>query len=165
MHLALTHVPVLLSLVGLIMLFISFLLKNAVLVKTSYILLFLAGLIALPVYFSGEGAEEAVEKLPGASEAIIERHEEVAKWSMISIAVAGLLALFAYFMSKQLMVARLLKGTVLAFALLSGGLMMLTAHLGGQIRHSEIRGPLSVQTESVNNEAATTDKPNEEDHD
>jgi uncharacterized membrane protein len=97
MHLALTHVPIILSLVGLIMLVVAFFIKNATITKTSYILILIAGIAALPVFFTGEGTEEAIENLPGVSEAVIERHEEVAKLAMISFAAAGLLALTALF--------------------------------------------------------------------
>ena len=60
MHLALTHVPVILSFVGLVMLVAALILKNTTLTKTSYIILIIAGVAALPVFFSGEGTEEAV---------------------------------------------------------------------------------------------------------
>ena len=75
-HLALTHVPVILSLTGLVMLLLSLYLKNTILIRVSYIFILVAGLMVLPVYFTGEGAEESVEKLPGVSEAVIEKHEE-----------------------------------------------------------------------------------------
>lgn len=145
LHLALTHVPVILSFVGLIMLIVSFFIKNATLTKTSYIILLIAGIAAIPVYFSGEGTEEAVENLPGVSETIIERHEEVAKFAMIAIAVAGLVALAALFSSKWQASASVLRIVVMVLAVISGGLMTQTAHLGGQIRHSEIRNGVAVQ--------------------
>ena len=65
MHLALTHVPVVLSLVGLVMLAVAFFIKNPTIIKTSYIVLVMAGLSAIPVFLTGEGAEEAIENLPG----------------------------------------------------------------------------------------------------
>jgi uncharacterized membrane protein len=139
MHLALTHVPVVLSLVGLIMLTVSFFIKNPTLTKTSYILILFAGIAAIPVFFTGEGTEEAIENLPGVSEAIIEKHEDVAKLAMISIAVAGLAALAAILSFRWQIVTRVFKVVVLLLAIASGGLMAQTAHLGGQIRHTEIR--------------------------
>ena len=145
MHLALTHAPVILSLVGLIMLIVAFFIKNTTLTKTSYILLLLAGVAALPVFFSGEGTEEAIENLPGVSDAIIERHEEVANLAMISIAAAGLLALAGLFTFKWQPAARLFKAVVLILAFAAGGLMVQTAHLGGQIRHTEIRKGVAFQ--------------------
>jgi uncharacterized membrane protein len=145
MHLALTHVPVILSFVGLIMLVVAFFIKNPTLTKTSYIILLVAGVTALPVYFTGEGTEEAIENLPGVSEAIIERHEEVAKLAMISIIAGGLLALIALFSFKWQVASRLFKMVVLLLAITSGGLMAQTAHLGGQIRHTEIRPGFAMQ--------------------
>ena len=146
MHLALTHVPVILSFVGLVMLVAALILKNTTLTKTSYIILIIAGVAALPVFFSGEGTEEAVEHAPGVSGAIIERHEEIAKLAMISIATAGISALIALFSFRWFLVARAFKVLVLLLAITSGGLMAQTAHLGGQIRHTEIRNGIAAQS-------------------
>jgi len=148
MHLALTHVPVILSLVGLIMLIVAFFIKNSTITKTSYILILTAGITALPVFFTGEGTEEAIENLPGVSESVIGRHEEVAKLAMISIAAAGLVALAALFSFRWQIAARLFKVVVVLLAITSGGLMAQTAHLGGQIRHTEIRSVVAKQNNS-----------------
>lgn len=145
LHLALTHVPVILSLVGLIMLAAAFFTKQPAVSKTAYIIIFIAGVAALPVFFSGEATEEAIENLPGVSESIISRHEEVAKLAMISIAVAGVAALAALFSFRWHSVARVMKVVVLLLAIGSGGLMAQTAHLGGQIRHTEIRSGVALQ--------------------
>ena len=144
-HLALTHVPVILSLAGFAMLAVAIIIKNTTITSTSYILILISGLTAIPVFLSGEGAEEAVENLPGVSESIIEKHEEVAKLVLISIAASGVLALAALFSSKWQAISRLFKIMVLLFSVISGALMIQTAHLGGQIRHSEIRSG-AVQT-------------------
>ena len=154
LHLALTHVPVILSLIGLALLITAFLMKNIVLIRTSYIIILLAGIAAIPVFFTGEGTEEAVENLAGVSEDIIHRHEGVAKFAMISIAVAGCMALIALFFNKLSVVSRISRVLVLLTALISGGLMIQTAHLGGQIRHSEIRNGVALQNgnESGDNE-------------
>ena len=145
LHLALTHVPVILSLVGLVMLIVAFVIKNTTLTRTSYIVLLVAGVAAIPVFLTGEGTEEAVENLPGVSDAVIERHEGVAKLAMISIAAAGLLALAGLFSFKRQVVSRVFKIGVLILAISSGGLMVQTAQLGGQIRHTEIRNGVAVQ--------------------
>jgi uncharacterized membrane protein len=150
MHLALTHVPVVLSLLGLIMLVVASLIKNPTVTKTSYIVILIAGIAAIPVFFTGEGTEEAIENLPGVSGAVIERHEEVANLAMISIAAAGLLALAALFAFKWQIAARVFKVVVLLLAITSGGLMAQTAHLGGQIRHTEIRSGVAVQNSNEN---------------
>jgi len=150
MHLALTHAPVILSLVGLIMLAVAFFVKNSTLTKTSYVVILIAGIAATPVFLTGEGTEEAIENLPGVSEAVIEKHEEVAKLAMISIAVAGLLALVALSSFKWQIASRVLKVAVLIMAVSSGGLMIQTAHMGGQIRHTEIRSDVAMQNDNEN---------------
>ena len=63
-HLALTHVPVILSFVGLVILVISFFKKNETTTRIAFYILLAAGLFAIPVYATGEGTEEVVEKLP-----------------------------------------------------------------------------------------------------
>ena len=163
MHLALTHVPVILSLVGLVILIVAILKRNRTLTKTSYIIILIAGVAALPVFFSGEGAEEAVEHLPGISEAIIERHEEVAKLAMIAIAATGALSLAALFFLRWVVASHILKATVLLLAVTSGGLMAQTAHLGGQIRHSEIRSTVVAQDTNEVAEEDETGKNNQQD--
>ena len=145
MHLALTHVPVILSLVGLIMLVAAFFIKNSIITKTSYIVILVAGIAALPVFFTGEGTEEAIENLPGVSESVIGRHEQVATLAMIFIAAAGLMALAALFSFRWQIAARVFKVVVAVLAITSGGLMAQTAHLGGQIRHTEIRNSVALQ--------------------
>jgi uncharacterized membrane protein len=151
LHLALTHVPVILSLAGLTMLIVAFFIKRPPLTKTSYILLLVAGIAALPVYLTGEGTEEAIENLPGVSAAVIERHEEVAKLAMISIVAAGLSALAALFTFRWQTAARVFNSVVLLLAITSGGLMFQTAHLGGQIRHTEIRNGVALQNSNEAN--------------
>jgi uncharacterized membrane protein len=165
LHLALTHVPVILSLAGLIMLAVAFFIKNSTLTKTSYILLFIAGLVALPVFFTGEGTEEAVEKLQGVSGTVIERHEDVAKLAMIMIAAAALTALAALLSFRWQTASRIFKVAVLLLAITSGGFMAQTAHLGGQIRHTEIRPAVDLQNDPANTDEQKGGQQQENDHD
>ena len=165
LHLALTHVPVLLSITGLIMLIISFLIKSRTLTKTSYIIIIVAGIAAIPVYLTGEETEEVVENLPGVSEAIISKHEQVANLAMTSIMVAALMALIAFFSFNWLRIARLAKIVVLVFAIATAGLMAQTAHLGGQIRHSEIRNGVIIQQGEQNNDKTSIDNKGEQSSD
>lgn len=166
MHLALTHVPVILSLVGLIMIAVAFFIKNPTLTKTSYVLILIAGIAAIPVFFTGEGTEEAIEKLPGVSETVIGRHEAAAKLAMISITVAGLAALAGLFAFRWQKATRLFHVVVLLLAVASGGLMAQTAHLGGQVRHTEIRSAALQQTnENGGENESNSSKENEKDDD
>lgn len=165
LHLALTHVPVILSITGLLMLIVSFIIRNTTLTKTSYFIIMIAGIAAVPVYLTGEETEEAVEHLPGVSESIISKHEEIAKWAMISVVAAGAAALFAFFSFKWMAIAKVSKVLVLILSLTTGGLMAQTAHLGGQIRHSEIRSGATVQDGNENAATQDTREKNSEDDD
>lgn len=137
-HLALTHVPVILSFTGLVILIIAFIRKNDSLAKTSLYLLLIAGIFAVPVYLSGEGSEEIVEHLPGVSENIIEEHEEFASIGLAITAACGLISLIGLIMYKMQRFTRIIRMTVFLLALGSAAAMAQTAHLGGQIRHTEL---------------------------
>jgi uncharacterized membrane protein len=152
LHLALTHLPVVLSLVGMIALSISFIKKNLSLRKTALYILVIAGIAALPVFFTGEGAEEVVEKMPGVSESIIEQHDAVAKCGLFAILAAAVLALVSL---PEFIALKARKGiaiTALIVSFISTGLMVQTAHLGGQIRHTEIRNGAAAPAESADND-------------
>jgi hypothetical protein len=46
-------------------------------------------LLALPVYFIGEPAEEVVEHLPGVAKSLIEKHENAALFALLMAGGAG----------------------------------------------------------------------------
>lgn len=87
LHLAMTHVPVVLSIAGFGLLAFALFRKETLLVSAAYWMLIIAAAAALPVYLTGEGTAETLEKLPGTSEKIIESHEEVAESAFIAIEV------------------------------------------------------------------------------
>jgi hypothetical protein len=114
--------------------------------------LLIAGLTALPVFLTGEGAEETVENMPGISESLIEEHESMAKYGLFAILAAAVLALISL---PNFIAEKFKKGIVVAVLIVSfvsTGLMIQTAHLGGQIRHSEIRTGITQQGDNAENE-------------
>ncbi|MBS1744451.1 MAG: hypothetical protein JST81_15590 [Bacteroidetes bacterium] len=143
MHLALTHVPVLLSMVGLVMLSIAFIRKNNSNSMAALIIIVIAAIAAIPVFLTGEGAEEAVEHLPGVAENLIETHEKWAKAAMVSISIAGLVALAALLLSRYEK-ARMFKPVLIIIGCVTSGILVQTAHFGGQIRHTEITNSQQV---------------------
>jgi uncharacterized membrane protein len=149
-HLALNHVPLFFSIAGGLILLYGFIKKQEQIKFLSLYFMIIASLFTIPVYLTGEGTEEAVEKLPGVSDGLIESHEEMAKIGLIIIVIAGIVALVTLIIKKKssLLKPALMICGVLAFA--SFGVMAQTAHLGGQIRHSEIRNGAAVSTENDN---------------
>ena len=140
-HLALNHVPVIGILLVVLLLGAGVVRRNSVLERTSYWLLAGLALIAVVVYFTGEPAEELVEGLPGYSEALIEHHEEVALIATVGMVILGLAAVVGLVRARRQPDAP--SGSyskiMLLLSLVVGGVMIWTANLGGQIRHTEIR--------------------------
>ncbi len=135
-HLILNHVPVLGTVFGLLILTYGLNRKSEEVLKVGLIVFVGAALVTIPVYLTGEPAEEIVEHLAGVSENIIEQHEDWALYALVLMEITGVLALLNLFafrrsFSKMLLTAALLS-SIIAF-----GLIFWTANLGGKIRHTE----------------------------
>ena len=101
---------------------------------------FLAGLLAVPVYLSGNAAEENVEDLPGVSHDVLEEHEDAGLFGLIAGIAAGLLGAVGLVLSRGTRtVARWVGISTLVIALWASAVFVRVAYLGGMIRHSEIR--------------------------
>lgn len=139
LHLLLNHVPVIGTVLIAVLLAWALLRDSSELGKISLGLLGLLAAVAVVVYLTGEPAEELVEELPGISEPIMERHEEIALVATIVMGVVGALALGALAAFRRRPLPRGLTGLALIATLGTAAVMGYTANLGGQIRHSEIR--------------------------
>lgn len=158
LHLILNHMPVLGTAFGLLLLVAGLMRKSEDLKKASLATFVLSALVAVPVFLTGEPASDVVERLPGVSESLIEAHEMAAKLSLMIIEVLGMGAL------ATLLIQRWRPNStqwslpgVLVLSLLAGASLLHTANLGGQIRHSEIRGIATVAAGSANQPTATPD--------
>lgn len=138
-HLILNHIPLLMMPVVLVFLFFARQSGEKSTHRFGYLMLFAVAAMALPVYLTGEPAEEVVEHLPGVAESFIESHEDAAKISLILTLLAGLSGLVAWwpvtFLSEK--IREVAVWTLSVVAILSLGY---TANLGGKVRHSELRG-------------------------
>lgn len=140
-HLARNHLPVFGALFATGILVVAGLTRQASARNLGLGLLVFAAVSALPVYWSGEGTEEIVEDRPGISESLIEDHEKAAERALAVTLVAGLVgaaALLAVRLRRQ-RAAKTLFAAALLSSLATTGLLGQVAHLGGQIRHDEIR--------------------------
>jgi len=139
-HLLLNHVPIFALILGLLLIVANVVFKSKALTMLSLVLFVGAALFTLPVYFTGEGAEEAVENLPLVTESLIEAHEHAAKTAIILVELTGLLALIGGILAVRTkhipafgVVAIIISALVSTLSIVNTGM------LGGQIRHSEIR--------------------------
>lgn len=139
-HLIINHIPVI-GIGLLILLFIvAMVRKNKGLITVALAFIILISLATIPVYLTGEPAEEVVEDMPGISKELIEEHEEQAEIAFILVEVAGGLALITLIARRysDKLGHRLVILTLLVL-IVSGGLIGWTANLGGKIHHEEIR--------------------------
>ena len=139
-HLLVNHLPIVGSFIGfLLILYSSLIQKDTSNLKAGLVILTLSCLSILPVYFSGEGAEEIVEHLEGVSHDKIEEHEEIAELGLYASLFVGMLGLMTYISIRRGgNKAKLLTSATLFGAALLSVLFVLIGHTGGEIRHQEI---------------------------
>lgn len=160
LHLMLNHIPVIGIMFGFLILAWGFLRKAEEVKTVGLIVLTFTAFVALPVYLTGEPAEETVEGLAGVSEQIIELHEDSALVSLVLAMATGGLA-FAGLLLKRFAsvnIARVSMFAVLFLSFVTGAFMARTANLGGEIRHTEIR-----QTGQNTNPAAENEQKKDDD--
>jgi uncharacterized membrane protein len=141
LHLLLNHFPIIGTIVGLGLFLISLFGKNDDLKRAGLIVLAVMALLSLPTFFSGIGAEGAIQQLPGVSEPLIDRHEGAAILALFFMEITGALALIGLWQSHKF--SRPAPWNVVAVLLLSlitMGLMARVGTTGGDVRHPEIWG-------------------------
>ena len=151
-HLLVNHAPVLGSLFALALLVASFLWAPDVLRRTAFVVLVGAALAAIAAYFSGEPAQHAIRGFPGVVRSLMHDHEEMGEASFIAASVVGVLAigLLVVWRNRVIPVGATL--LVLLGNVIVSGMMVYTALLGGQIRHTEVR-PGATPDDAVKIEA------------
>lgn len=139
-HLVLNHLPILGSFLGLfLVLFLYVRDSRHWETITLWWFVFMA-LLAIPVYFTGEPAEELVEGMTGVSHDAIEVHEEWAFWAFTVQVITGVFALgFLVYRRIQASTVHWVRHTFLGLVLGTVALMGYTATLGGHIHHPETR--------------------------
>ena len=160
LHLMLTHVPIVGMIIGTIMLLYGLISKSRSVQGFSLILLVAMALVTIPVFLTGEPAEETVENIAGIPESVIEEHEEAAELAIWFMMAAGALSLVSLVTMKlNVPVSSMSIRLSLAACLLATGAMARTGYLGGQIRHSEIRsgGIANAQTQPAGDQGEEDD--------
>jgi uncharacterized membrane protein len=146
-HLALNHVPIILSITGGLIFAYALITKNSGIQKTGLILLIISAITMIPVYLTGDSTEDIVENLPLISESSIKTHEESAELTMIIMMITGSLAIVTLIaIIKRFSFSRVLSIFTVALATFSFVASANTAHLGGLIRHQEIKSFLNSKS-------------------
>lgn len=166
LHLLLNHFPIIGTLIGTGIMAYGYFAQSDATKKAALWTWVTMALLAIPVFLTGEPAEESVEGLAGVSEALIEAHEEAAEVALWVMEALGLFSLFALFFNfKNGYNGKTVTALLFALSLVTFGLMARTGYLGGQIRHTEIRSGAAAQTPAGNGGEQGGEKGGEKDDD
>jgi uncharacterized membrane protein len=138
-HLMINHFPVIGMIFAVLLLVYALMKKSEELTKAALGAFVLIALITIPVYLTGEAAEDTVKKLPEVTETLIGRHEEAASVTLVFMMITGVVSLAGSLLFRSRPLPRWFLIVVLALAFVTTAVVGLTANLGGQIRHTEIR--------------------------
>ena len=162
-HLAMNHFPVIGAIFAMVILAWGIFRGNEEIKDLGFAAMVLTALLAIPVFLTGEPAEETIEGLPGVLESVIEQHEDFAKFALAAAIFGGVAAfgtlIYGRLRSPHSVAGRSLAVVTLALSIATVGAMSWTAKLGGVIRHTEIRaaGPGQSQPAEVKKEARGKD--------
>lgn len=140
LHLVFNHFPIIVPIVGLLIMIVGFFIDSDVVKRTALGVFVLGALMTFPVMYTGDGAEEIAEKLPGVTDQLIHEHEEMAETLAIINYILGIVSLLGFWAFwKQKAFANYIAIAVLVLGLAGLYFGKMTGTSGGEIRHTEIR--------------------------
>ena len=143
LHLLTVHLPVVGMLAALVLMALALVRSSEVLVRTSLGFVVFGTLFAAPAYFSGPHAMEVAQEFASIDEHLVEQHAIAAKAAFFASVLLAAIGVKVWWDSTGAE-AGTGKGArlgLLCAMLAIAWLMAWTAHLGGIIRHPEIREP------------------------
>lgn len=146
-HLALNHAPVFGFAFVLALLVWGMIRRSADVQFVALLGCVAIALSAIPVYLTGEPAEDVVEKLPGVTGEVIEAHEDAAKPAFVAACLTGIMALIGLIAWRDEAKRRFLVRGTFVLCVAAAVLVGRAANLGGQIRHTEVRSGAAATME------------------
>ena len=143
LHLLINHAPVVGLAFATAALAYALVVKHPAVRQLALLLTVVAGLSAIGAFLTGDPAEDVAEKLPDVTKAMIHEHEDAADYALWTCQITALAALAALILPRarpQSTLSSKLFVATLLLALFTDTVLARTAWLGGQIRHTEIRG-------------------------
>jgi uncharacterized membrane protein len=138
-HLLLNHFPIIGTIIALGLFLFALIGKSDDLKRASLVVFAGIALLAIPTYMSGNGAEEALRKLPNVSKNAIAAHNNAALISIVFLELTGMFAWLGLWQFRRFLHARRWTiGTILVLSIITVYFTAVTGSTGGQIRHSEI---------------------------
>ena len=146
LHLLSNHLPLFGSLMGLIVLGYGIWKRSNHTKMAAYIVLIVSSIGAVVAYLTGPAAADTVKDLQGVSKEALEVHAQAAQFAFYAFIIVALFSLIGiYVTQKRPLRARMFGFIVLFISLWAFAVVARTAYVGGQIRHSEIRGDAPAQ--------------------
>jgi hypothetical protein len=144
LHLLINHLPILGSVFALLLVIWAMARGTRELRRLALWVALIAGLSVYPAYFTGDEAHEQVEDYPGFDHDTTHEHEEAAEFALIVMLVTAGAAGTALFLGRGTRTEPgWARGAVLLGLVASVATVVRTGWVGGEIRHEEIRGPLT----------------------
>jgi uncharacterized membrane protein len=144
LHLLLNHIPVLLPLFAIPVLLWGIFKNQEYFTRLAYIAFIVAAIATVPVFYSGEEAEDVIENMTPDSKAYIHNHEDAAEWGRVSVIITALFSVVGLVLSFRKTNLKWLVYLVLVLSLATVGTMAWAALTGGEIRHTEIRADAGI---------------------
>jgi uncharacterized membrane protein len=146
LHLIICHIPIIGAGFTTLLIVFGLFQKSKEVKRTSLWFALITGVSALITYMTGDSAEEIVKTIPGITESLIDPHESMAMFYMISLLLIGAVALAGLFLSRASS-DMLHKFTIIVLVLniLVTFLAYKTGLTGGKIRHTEIENTTQVK--------------------
>jgi uncharacterized membrane protein len=141
-HMILNHFPADGFVVALIFYIIALVVNNDGMKRTSLAVFVISSILAVPTYATGAASMWALTDppIPEISKALINAHRDIALMMLFGVAFTGLAAWIELWRFRHLgRFSNRSLYVVLAFAIITLGVMAETGHRGGQINHPEIR--------------------------
>ncbi len=146
LHLLLNHVAIMAALFSIVIFFYGSIIRNKSITNLALIGFVFAALTAIPVYLTGEPAEESIEHIAGVTEESIHEHEESAEVSIWLIELSGAIAFTALVLKNAKFFSTAAFALIMTLISLCSGLSIsYTGYLGGFIRHPEISSTEKLQ--------------------
>jgi len=141
-HIILNHFPSIGLVVALGFFIVALVRDNTVMKRSALVLFTICGILGVPTYVTGASSMWALTDppLPYISQAAINAHRDMALWTLFALAATGVAAWIELWRFRYLgRFSQRAMYVVLAFGVITLGLIAETGHRGGQINHPEIR--------------------------
>jgi len=141
-HMILNHFPTVGFVFALGFYIVALVRNDVVMKRTSLVVFVICAILIVPTFITGNASMWALtdSEVPGVSKAVINAHRDFAVWTLFALAFTGVTAWIELFRFRHLgHFSNRTLYLILAFAIITLGIMAETGHRGGQINHPEIR--------------------------